>query len=120
VAVRAFKDPEGRLGLSVADTGIGIADSDLARVMEPFGQADGSLRRRYEGTGLGLPLVRSFVELHGASFDLKSQIGSGTTATVVFPVERTMLRAAGATDEAARRAESTNVTSLRSAAFKRE
>jgi PAS domain S-box-containing protein len=120
VAVRAFKDPEGRLGLSVADTGIGIADSDLARVMEPFGQADGSLRRRYEGTGLGLPLVRSFVELHGATFDLKSQIGSGTSATVLFPIERTMLRAAGATDDAARRAESTNVTSLRSAAFKRE
>jgi len=120
VAVRAFKDSEGRLGLSVADTGIGIADSDLARVMEPFGQADGSLRRRYEGTGLGLPLVRSFVELHGAKFDLKSQIGSGTTATVVFPLERTMLRAAGPTDDAARRSEPSNVMSLRSAASKRE
>jgi len=119
VAVRAFKDPEGRLSLSVADTGIGIAESDLARVMEPFGQADGSLRRRYEGTGLGLPLVRSFVELHGAKFDLKSQVGSGTTATVLFPVERTMLGTA-ATDDASRRVESSNVMSLRSAAFKRE
>jgi hypothetical protein len=49
------------------------------------------------------------VELHGAKFDLKSQIGSGTTATVVFPIERTMLRAAGPT------AEPSNVTSLRSA-----
>jgi len=115
VAVRAFKDQEGRLGLSVADTGIGIAESDLARVMEPFGQADGSLRRRYEGTGLGLPLVRSFVELHSATFDLKSQVGSGTTAIVLFPIERTMLRPAAPADEAARRAESSNVTSLRSA-----
>jgi signal transduction histidine kinase len=120
VVVRSFKDVEGRLGLSVADTGIGIADSDLARVMEPFGQADGSLRRRYEGTGLGLPLVRSFVELHGAAFDLKSQVGSGTTATVIFPIDRTMLRPAAPADDAARRAEPGNVTSLRSAASKRE
>jgi PAS domain S-box-containing protein len=120
VAVRAFKDPDGKLGLSVVDTGIGIADSDLARVMEPFGQADGSLRRRYEGTGLGLPLVRSFVELHGATFGLKSQVGSGTTATVLFPIERTMLRAAGQTEDAPRRSEPSNVTSLRSATAKRE
>jgi len=120
VTVRAFKDPEGRLGLSVADTGIGIADSDLARVMEPFGQADGSLRRRYEGTGLGLPLVRSFVELHGARFDLKSQVGSGTVATVVFPIERTMLPPAVPADDIVRKAEPSNVTSLRSAVSKRE
>src|SRR5262249_31482243 len=119
VAVRAFKDQDGRLGLSVTDTGIGIAETDLLRVMEPFGQADGSLRRRYEGTGLGLPLVRSFVELHGAAFDLKSQVGSGTTATVMFPVERTMLRSAVPVDEATRRIESTNVTALRSAASHR-
>ena len=120
VAVRAFKDPEGRLALSVADTGIGIAESDLARVMEPFGQADGSLRRRYEGTGLGLPLVRSFVELHGATFDLRSQVGSGTTAMVVFPIDRTMLRPAAPADGASARAELSNVTNLRSAAAKRE
>ena len=88
VTVRAYRDG-GRLAMSVSDTGIGIAEADLARVMEPFGQADGSLRRRYEGTGLGLPLVRSFVELHGATFSLKSEVGVGTTATVVFPAERT-------------------------------
>ena len=115
VVVRAFKDAEGRLGLTVADTGIGIAEADLARVMEPFGQADGSLRRRYEGTGLGLPLVRSFVELHGATFDLKSQVGAGTTATVMFPAERTTQQTAPSSAE-----ETSNVTSLRSIAAKRE
>jgi signal transduction histidine kinase len=114
VVVRAFKDADGRLGLSVADTGIGIAEADLLRVMEPFGQADGSLRRRYEGTGLGLPLVRSFVELHGAAFDLKSQVGSGTTATVMFPAERAMRQTAASAEEAS------NVTSLRSVAAKRD
>jgi PAS domain S-box-containing protein len=115
VVVRAFKDADGCLGLTVADTGIGIAETDLARVMEPFGQADGSLRRRYEGTGLGLPLVRSFVELHGAKFDLKSQVGTGTTATVMFPLERSMQQTAPSAEEAS------NVTSLRSiAAAKRD
>ncbi len=118
VTVRAFKDAEGRLGLSVADTGIGIAEADLARVMEPFGQADGSLRRRYEGTGLGLPLVRSFVELHGARFDLTSQIGMGTTATVTFPLERTMARPATPPGDG-RNAEA-GVTSLRSIVAKRD
>jgi PAS domain S-box-containing protein len=114
VVVRAFRDGEGRLGVSVADTGIGIAETDLARVMEPFGQADGSLRRRYEGTGLGLPLVRSFVELHGAKFDLKSQVGTGTTATVMFPLERAM-------QQASSMEETSNVTSLRTiAAAKRD
>jgi len=93
VTVRAYRDG-GRLAMSVSDTGIGIAEADLARVMEPFGQADGSLRRRYEGTGLGLPLVRSFVELHGATFALKSEVGVGTTATVVFPAERTLTKPA--------------------------
>jgi PAS domain S-box-containing protein len=97
VTVRAYKETDGRVAMSVADTGIGIAEADLARVMEPFGQADGSLRRRYEGTGLGLPLVRSFVELHGATFDLKSEVGVGTTATVVFPAQRTMAKPAGDT-----------------------
>jgi PAS domain S-box-containing protein len=116
VVVRAFKDAESRLGMSVADTGIGIAEADLIRVMEPFGQADGSLRRRYEGTGLGLPLVRSFVELHGAKFDLKSQVGAGTTATILFPAERTMGRRVDETAEG----EASNVTSLRSVGAKRD
>src|SRR5262249_51748226 len=93
VTVRAYRD-SGRLAMSVSDTDISIAESDLARVMEPFGQADSSLQRRYESTSLRLPLVRSFVELHGATFSLKSEVGVGTTATVVFPAERTMAKPA--------------------------
>ncbi len=111
VAVRTHQEADGRLVITVSDTGIGIADSDLSRVMEPFGQADGSLRRRYEGTGLGLPLVRSFVDLHGADFELNSQVGVGTTAIVRFPSGRTV---SAGTREGSRRVEGSNVTNLRS------
>ncbi len=57
------------------DTGIGIAPDDLTRVLQPFAQAESGLNRRYEGTGLGLPLTRGLVELHGGSFRLESELG---------------------------------------------
>ena len=72
----------------IADTGIGIAPDDIARVLAPFGQVDGTLARRFEGTGLGLSLTKSLVELHGGSFDLQSEPGAGTTVTVRLPAER--------------------------------
>ena len=80
--------PDGRFCMAVADTGIGIADADLPRVMAPFGQADSSLARGYEGTGLGLPLTKSLVELHGGRLELESELGRGTTVTVSLPAER--------------------------------
>ena len=58
--------------------------------MEPFRQADAALSRKYEGTGLGLPLVKSFIELHRGVFELKSQVGAGTTALSRFPRDRVM------------------------------
>ena len=76
--------------ISVADTGIGIEKDEVPRVLLPFGQADSSLSRKYEGTGLGLPLVKSFVELHGGSLDIQSGIGVGTTVTIRFPAERVL------------------------------
>ena len=59
----------GRAGAEVADTGIGIAPQDIPKALEPFGQVDSSLARKYEGAGLGLPLTRQMVELHGGSAD---------------------------------------------------
>lgn len=82
-------NPHGRFVFEVSDTGIGMAEEDLARVMEPFIQVDSGLSRKYEGTGLGLPITRSFMELHGGTLDLKSQLGVGTTATMTFPSCRT-------------------------------
>jgi signal transduction histidine kinase len=116
VTVRVQQDSAGAIALMITDTGIGISETDMAKVMEPFGQADGSLRRRYDGTGLGLPLVRSFVELHGATFDLDSRVGAGTTAVVRFPVERTLKTAAPlAASSGGTSAPPSNVTNLRSA-----
>ena len=74
--------------LTVRDTGIGIAAADLAKALAPFGQIENHMTRRHEGTGLGLPLVKTMAELHGGSFALKSQPGEGTTATIIFPAAR--------------------------------
>jgi signal transduction histidine kinase len=72
----------------IVDTGIGIAPEDIPKALSRFGQIDGDLNRRYDGTGLGLPLAKALVELHGGVLDLQSEVGVGTTVTVRFPVER--------------------------------
>jgi len=85
--------PEGDFAITVADSGIGIAPEDLATVMAPFGQVDSRLARKYEGTGLGLPLTKALVELHGGSLSLESEVHKGTTVTALFPADR--VRAVG-------------------------
>ncbi len=57
-------------------------------MFEPFVQVDGSLTRSFEGTGLGLPLTKAMVELHGGSIDLQSREGEGTTVRINFPLEK--------------------------------
>jgi two-component system cell cycle sensor histidine kinase PleC len=71
--------------IQVKDTGIGIAPKDLSKVMMPFGQVDSSLARKYEGTGLGLPLASKFVEIMGGKFLIESELGKGTTITIHLP-----------------------------------
>ena len=80
----------GSVVVRVADTGIGIAAENIPTALERFGQIDGRLDRRYEGTGLGLPLAKSLMELHGGSLDLASAVGEGTTVTMTFPAGRTV------------------------------
>ncbi|MGB8275012.1 MAG: ATP-binding protein, partial [Alphaproteobacteria bacterium] len=77
--------PDGPFVLSVRDSGVGIAASDIPLVMSIFGQAEKPVNRRYRGTGLGLPLVKSLVEVHGGVFRLESELGKGTTAFVCLP-----------------------------------
>jgi two-component system cell cycle sensor histidine kinase PleC len=88
VAISIALRADGRLELTVADSGIGIAAADLHRIFEPFTQVDNSLSRRHAGTGLGLPLAKSFVELHGGTIEIASHPGAGTTVTVVLPAAR--------------------------------
>ena len=85
VAVTVRSEPDGWTSLSVADNGIGIAEADIPRVLTPFSQADNAYVRKQEGTGLGLPLVKSFAELHDGTFAITSALGVGTTVTVRFP-----------------------------------
>jgi signal transduction histidine kinase len=87
VTVRAFLDAAG-LSITVEDTGIGIAASDLAKALRPFGQIDSRLNRKYQGTGLGLPLAKSMIEMHGGRLELDSAPGVGTRATAWLPIER--------------------------------
>ncbi len=85
---------EGGLALSVSDSGIGIASADIPKALERFGQVDSSLSRKYEGTGLGLPLSREFAQLHGGSLTLESEVDTGTTVTVTLPAARLVPRPA--------------------------
>jgi signal transduction histidine kinase len=83
----------------VADDGIGIPEDKLAMVMEPFGQAESAYARLHGGVGLGLPIIKALVQLHGGRFTLASEIDEGTTARVHLPLERIVQ---GTTHQAAR------------------
>ncbi len=76
----------GSVEVAVSDTGIGIAEEDQARIFEEFQQAGPDHAGKREGTGLGLTLTRKFVELHGGTIWVKSQIGHGATFTFALPV----------------------------------
>ena len=85
VVVAPAVDSTTGVRIEIRDTGIGIAEGDIARVFEPFTQIENSLTRKHEGSGLGLPLTRALVELHGGRLELTSRLGAGTTATVTLP-----------------------------------
>ncbi len=76
---------EHGIRISVTDTGVGIAPEDIARVLEPFGQVRDVVGYRVDGTGLGLPLVKSLTELLGGTLELKSIPGEGTTVSIHLP-----------------------------------
>ena len=89
VRARHLNGVNGRAGewaeVSVSDTGVGIAPADQALVFEEFRQASGDVLRKAEGTGLGLALVKRFVELHGGTVTLESEPGRGSTFRFVLP-----------------------------------
>jgi len=85
VTVCAEADDRDQVVLRVADTGIGMSPEDIPIALAPFGQVDSRLARRYEGTGLGLPLTKALVELHGGSIAINSRCGEGTEIVVTLP-----------------------------------
>ena len=88
ITVKASKNRAGDVVLSVTDSGIGMSAEEIEIAMVPFGQVDSKLARRYDGTGLGLPLTKSFVELHDCQLRISSEVGKGTKVSVHIPAER--------------------------------
>ncbi len=89
VTIDAASTRDG-LCVSVTDTGIGMTPAQIQVALSPFGQIDSKLARKHEGTGLGLPICRSLVELHGGTLEVTSAPNKGTTMTAKFPLSRVL------------------------------
>jgi signal transduction histidine kinase len=85
VTLSVRRDPRRGCVIRVEDIGIGIAPDDIPKALAPFVQIDSDLNRKFEGTGLGLPLSKAFAEQHGGGLELESKLGGGTRVTVVIP-----------------------------------
>jgi|SRR5665213_290798 len=90
VHVLVERTPEGDIVFVVRDTGIGMALEDIPKIQESFVQLDDPTNKRYDGTGLGVPLAIAMTKLHGGSITYESQLGVGTTVTLRFPAERVL------------------------------
>lgn len=88
VSVDAACGADGQMQVHVCDSGIGIAPEMIPLAFEPFRQVDSALTRKFEGTGLGLSLVRTFMTLHDGGVRIESALGQGTTASIWFPRSR--------------------------------
>jgi signal transduction histidine kinase len=88
VVVSALRTAEGALLVAVADTGLGMAPHEIKIALTPFGQIQNAQSRRHAGTGLGLPLAKAMMEMHGGSLRVASAPGQGTTVSLLFPPER--------------------------------
>jgi two-component system cell cycle sensor histidine kinase PleC len=84
VRITVFRRGES-IGIAVSDTGIGMKEDDIPKVLEPFGQVDSPMARKHDGTGLGLPLTKELAEQHGGTLLLESTVDVGTTATILLP-----------------------------------
>jgi|GEM_PF-2465336 len=90
IMVKADTGGDGGLVLTVADEGIGMTPEETEKALRPFSQVDGSMQRRFDGAGLGLPLSQSLMALHEGTLEIESEPGVGTIVTVRFPTERSV------------------------------
>ena len=88
VTVRAQLNDDGSLAVAVADNGIGMDEEEVTMALSAFGQVDSGLDRKHEGTGLGLPLTKGLMDLHGGTMEIESVKDHGSLITVTFPKER--------------------------------
>jgi signal transduction histidine kinase len=92
VALAAALRDDGGITISVRDTGIGMRPEDIPRVLEMFTQLDTPFNRQHAGTGVGLPLAASLAKAHGATMEIDSAPGQGTTVRLQLPPERTVVQ----------------------------
>jgi len=95
VTIAAAPTAQGAAAVVVTDTGVGMADEDVAVALTPFGQVDATHARWREGTGLGLPIAKALVQLHGGELSIRSQKDVGTEVTVLLPARRAQPASAG-------------------------
>ena len=91
VTLDTIRGVGGAVVIRVSDTGIGMSPEDIPKALSPFGQLENSLARNHAGTGLGLPLSKALVELHGGQLQIDSEKGRGTTVAIVLPASRVLL-----------------------------
>lgn len=90
VVVMIHRDEEGRAIITVSDHGVGMTEKEIATALEAFGQAHPDIASNQEGTGLGLPITKMLVEMHGGRLDIESKPGQGTCVIVIFPRDRVL------------------------------
>ena len=95
VRVTARATAAGQVEIAVADDGCGMPAEEIDEVLEPFRRGNSEKARKYEGAGLGLHICSKFMQLHGGTLGIDSEVGVGTTVTLSFPVERSLRRPAG-------------------------
>jgi len=88
ISVQSMRNDAGETILRVSDTGVGIAEENFEKILMPFGQVENALSRSTSGTGLGLSLVKSMIELHGGEIRIESVPDEGTSFSLVFPASR--------------------------------
>tara|TARA_B100000315_G_scaffold205985_1_gene200024 strand:+ start:639 stop:1412 length:774 start_codon:yes stop_codon:yes gene_type:complete len=88
VTLEAAYGSDGSVIITVTDTGIGMAEEDLVRALDKFGQIENEFSANVLGTGLGLPLTKGLVESHGGVLEIQSKLGKGTTVNISLPKER--------------------------------
>jgi signal transduction histidine kinase len=89
IVLAANRTQDGGVAFSVQDTGIGMTPDEVSLALLPFRQIEAAYSRRHEGLGLGLPLAKSLIDLHGGTLAIQSQPQVGTIVTVTLPPERT-------------------------------
>lgn len=88
IYISAMRRLSGEMEIGVTDTGLGMTDDDVQAIIEPFRQADNSLSRNQEGSGLGVPLAKALLRLHDGDLEIRSEPDVGTTVSMVLPADR--------------------------------